>query len=333
MNFRKIITAALLITAVTGCKKEEDTTTTPSLDGYLSIIGVPEYVKGGQTVTLTPKGLSHPDGKEITYTWRVSPSHPEACTTKVFPFTFSDTLRTYSISCTASAEGYASSSATKHAIVVKGGVGEGCSIQGIDDILDAHHFSTSDTTTYYYKQIGTQTWMLNNGAEKLLSDKQAGRPYSDASVMSTVFGRFYSYQEAVTLCESLSTPELEWKLPTLEDWRTLESYIKGQPDLGKSVAAALMGNATFNSTEMWEYWPAVGDITNSTGFSAIPVGYTNLGAPFFDGLGDYAVFWTADKAEKENEAYAVYLICNQPELYIGTPDQKSFGASVRCIMK
>ena len=105
MKFSKIIVAALFVSAVIGCKKDEETTTTPVLDGYLYISGkLPEYVSGGHTVTLKPEGLSHPDGKEITYTWTVSPSAPTACTTEVFSFTFSDTLQTCTIYCTASAE-------------------------------------------------------------------------------------------------------------------------------------------------------------------------------------------------------------------------------------
>ena len=297
MNLRKIIFAALLVSAFAGCKKDEDTTVSPSLEGYLTIKGLPAYVSGKQSVQLEPKGLSHPEGKEIPYTWRVSPTAPAADSTRIFNFTFSDTLQTCTITCTASAEGYSSSAAVGY-------------------------------TTYYYKQIGTQTWLLNNVAEK-----PSGMPYVNADVMSNVFGRYYSYQDAISVCESLSTSEMEWTLPTLEDWRTLQTYIKGQPDAGKSVAAALMGNASFNGETMWEYWKAVGDITNSTGFSAIPVGYTNIKSSLFDGEYEYAAFWTASPADKSNEAKAVYIIENQPDIYIGDMDRESFGASVRCIRK
>lgn len=323
MNLRKIIFAALLVSALAGCKKDEDTTVSPSLEGYLTIKGLPEYVSGKQSVQLEPKGLSHPEGKEITYTWRVSPTAPAADSTRIFNFTFSDTLQTCTITCTASAEGYSSSAAVGYTTIVKGG--KDGSITGIE--FPTTCFSTS-AATYYYKQIGTQTWLLNNVAEK-----PSGMPYVNADVMSNVFGRYYSYQDAISVCESLSTSEMEWTLPTLEDWRTLQTYIKEQPDAGKSVAAALMGNASFNGETMWEYWKAVGDITNSTGFSAIPVGYTNIKSSLFDGEYEYAAFWTASPADKSNEAQAVYIIENQPDIYIGDMDRESFGASVRCIRK
>jgi uncharacterized protein (TIGR02145 family) len=325
MNFRKIIFAALIVSAAAGCKKKDaDAALTPSLDGYMTIQGLPEYVKGGQSVTLTPKGVSHPDGKELTYTWRVTPSAPTACSTKVFNFTFTDTLQTCTIYCTASAEGYSSSAAVNYATVVKGGA-DG-SIKGLE--FPTTGISTSDTTTYYFKQIGTQTWMLNNVAEK-----PAGKAYGNADVMSNVYGRYYSYLEAISVCKSLSTSGYEWKLPSLDDWKTLEAYVKEQPNHGKSLAAALMGDATFNGKIMWEYWPQVGDITNSTGFSAIPVGYTNIETSLFEGENEYAVFWTDTEADKANEAHAIYLIEGQPELFISQMDKQSFGASVRCIRK
>jgi uncharacterized protein (TIGR02145 family) len=66
--------------------------------------------------------------------------------------------------------------------------------------------------------------MLNNVAEK-----PAGKAYGNADVMSNVYGRYYSYLEAISVCESLSTSGYEWKLPSLDDWKTLEAYIKEQP--------------------------------------------------------------------------------------------------------
>lgn len=327
MNFRKLIFATLLFSAAVSCKDDDEGTVKPSLDGSLSIAGLQEYVIPGQTLQLTPKGATHPDGKDLTYYWKVSPTAPTACTTDVFNITFTDTLQTCTIYCSAIADGYSSLSASSLVTVVKGG--KDGSIKGIE--FPAENFSTNDAT-YYYKQIGTQTWILNNVAER-----SSGKAYHNSEAMSDVIGRFYSYSEAVAVCESLSTSEMEWTLPTLEDWKTLESYIKGEiaadPQKGKSTAAALMGDATFNDMTMWEYWPAVGDITNSSGFGAISAGYTNLETNLFEGVYGYATFWTATADEEDDLAYCAYIICNEPDLYIGRKDTKSFGASVRCIRK
>ena len=326
MNIRKLISTAFVTLAALACKKEDDSTISPSLDGYLSIKGLPEFVAQNTSVELTPEGVTHPEGGEIGYYWRLSPTRPEACTTKVYTAAFSDTLQTCTVYCYAFAEGYSGSSLSCYVTVVKGG--KDGSIQGIE--YPESKISTVDGT-YYYQQIGTQTWTMNNIAEK-----GRGKAYRNAEVMSDVLGRFYSYDEAKQVCESLSTDGQTWTLPTLEDWEILENHVKGTlsgTDAGKSLAAALMADATFNSKTMWKYRPEVGDITNSSGFSAIPAGYTNLSSNYFEGIYEYASFWTATEADKSNEAYSVYLYFEEPSLFKMASDKESFGASVRCIKK
>lgn len=334
MNFRKLIFAALVVCAAVSCKKDDDGTITPSLDGALSIVGLPPFVGVNQQVTLTPNGVTHPDGKELTYSWKVSPSAPTAAKGETFRFEFTDTLQTCTVTCTASAEGYSSSYVSVYVTVVKGG--KDGSIKGIDfpDASFSTPIDDNNDNTYFYWPIGSQTWMLNNVAER-----SSGKPYENCEVMSNVVGRYYNYNEAIAVCESLADASgMNWVLPTLEDWQTLESYVKSEitadPSKGKTVAAALLGDATFNSNTMWEYWPAVGDITNSSKFSAIPVGYTNLKTSFFEGVYAYAAFWTATEDDKhENLAYAVNMVIGEPDIYYGARDKESFGASVRCILK
>jgi uncharacterized protein (TIGR02145 family) len=138
--------------------------------------------------------------------------------------------------------------------------------------------------------------------------------------MSDVFGRYYSFEEAQTIC-----PE-GWRLPTDAEWAAAAEAYDNQ-------MAALMGNAYFNGNLMWEYWPAVGDITNESGLSLIPAGYAMISSnTLFKGLNEYAAFWTADAvADEEGMAYYRYIICNQPEFMTGKGDINTFGASVRCV--
>lgn len=324
MNFRKLMIAAALIVAATSCKDDDDDgTISPSLDGVLSIKGLPEFVLGGTTLTLEPEGVTHPEGEELGYYWKVTPTRPEACTTKVYNITFTDTLQTCTVYCNAFAEGYTGTSLTSYVTVVKGG--KDGSIKGIDFPDD--NISTADGT-YYYKTIGTQTWLVNNVAEK-----SSGKAYRDEDVMSDVLGRYYNYDEAVAVCDGLSTDGMKWELPTIDDWNTLFDYVAQSKAGAKSVAAALMADATFNGMTMWEYEPLVGDITNGSGFSAIPVGYANLATVTFDGVYEYAAFWSATTADKDNEAYSVCLIFDNPSTSMGARDKGSFGASVRCIRK
>ena len=326
MNFRKLIliTAAFVSVAVS-CKKDEDTEAKPYIQGSMEVTGLPEFVAPHQKCTMKVKGAIHPEGKEIGYCWKVSPVMSKYDTTRYenglnkkgepsdgsFTYTFKDSLATYTIYCYAFATGYSSNSTTTYTTVVK--TGKDGSITGIE--YPAANFTT----------IGTQIWTVAN------ESKGEGGSFRNAEVMANIFGRYYNYEQAKAACESLGT---EWKLPTKEDWEVLESYTKEHADLGKTVAAALMGPASFNGILMWEYWPTVGKITNGTGFSAIPVGYANLATGSYSGTYEYAAFWTSTEVEDDsNMAYYKYLICDQPDLYEGKADKNSFGASVRCIMK
>lgn len=324
MNFRKLIYISALILAAISCKKDEETPMTPSLGGTLTIAGLPEFVAPGENMTLTPKGAIHPDGKEISYSWKVSPSMTKYDTTRVFNHTFSDTLRTYTIYCNAAAEGYSSLSAVTYTTVVA--PGPDGSIQGIrfkdiaEDTVYVRHMP------YYYKKFGTQTWTLNNMAVR------SGVAFRDSDLMSEVFGRYYNFNEAKAACDSLDTADQNWELPSMADWEALVSNIKGNPTYGLTVTAAMLAPATFNGVKMYDYWPIVGEVTNGSGFSALTSGYANTVSKNFRGEQEYAVFWTADEAT-ETEGYYKYLILDQPGLFTGKGDKASFGASVRCIRK
>ena len=327
MNFRKLISAAFIAFAAIACKKNDEGTVSPSLEGYLSIKGLSEFVSPDSYLDLEAEGVTNPGGGEVGYYWKLSPTKPEACTTKVYRAEFSDTLQTCTVYCNAFAEGYSGTSLTSYVTVVKGG--KDGSIKGIDFPDDC--VPTNDGE-YYYRQIGSQTWTMNN-----LAERDYGKAYRNAEIMSDVLGRYYNYEDAKQACESLSTAEQTWALPTLEDWRTLESYVNGtltsNNDAGRSLAAALMADATFNSNTMWKYRPKVGDITNSSGFSAIPAGYANLASSAFEGVYEYATFWTDTEAERADEAYCAYLYFEDSGLYFLSADKESFGASVRCIQK
>lgn len=359
MNLKKlsyIILAGVLLFGANSCKDDDETTVLPTLEGNLNF-SVPAYVKPNTKITMTPKGVTHPDGEELGYYWKVSPSMPKYDTTRFengldkngkpsdgsFTHTFSDTLKTYTVYAYAYAAGYTASSDSDYCTVVSGGLEESITNLNISKVSSSKEVIAGKT--YYYTTIGGNDWMMTNA-----DNTNAGAPYYNCKAMNDVFGRYYSYEEALTIC-----PE-GWTLPTDADWvalakaagadATAETYenIEG-------VAAKLMGNAYFNDVKMWEYWPAVGDITNETGMSIIPTGFVMLGTKvsdakedpnlelnypnaLFKGYTEYACFWTADAvANEDGMAYYRYFICNQPNMMIGKADQNAFGASVRCVRK
>lgn len=332
MSHRKLNILIFAIAAsvcIISCKKDDETKVTPSLSGALSFnIAVPEYVLPNATITLIPSGVKHPKGDSLGYYWKVNPTKPKADTTRYengldkngkpsdgsFTFTFTDTLQTCTISGYAYAKGYSYSSKTIQSTVVKGGIDGSITNLGLTLIANNQKI-TVDGIVYPYVTVAGLDWLCRN-----IADTSAGEPYNNCDAMSDVFGRYYSYEEAKTIC-----PE-GWRLPTDDEWiAAAEAY--------ENNMAALMGNAYFNDKLMWEYWPAVGDITNESGLSMIPVGYAMFSSNTqFKGLNEYAAFWTADVVEEENGmAYYRYVICGQNELLKGKGDKNTFGANVRCV--
>ena len=332
MSLRKLnsfVLIAVLALASVSCKKDDDSTVYPSLSGLTFVC--PSFVAPEQVVTMTPKGVVHPEGEEVGYYWKVSPSMAKADTIEVFTHKFSDTLATYSVACYAYASGYSGSSYAVDVVVVKGGLDQSITKTGI--VASDPNVVEGDQV-YYYRNVAGTDWFRNN-----LYNDSFGAPYVNEAVTSDVFGRYYSYEEAMTACPQ------GWRLPTEQDWLSLCESV-GATSLTKyatvrNVASKLFANAEFNGEQILEYWPAVGDITNEAGVALLPFGYANLGeknssgiysSAYFQGMNEYAVFWTADAVEGDSDmAYYRYLIGDQPDFYVGKGDKKSFGASVRCV--
>lgn len=339
-----LLMIAASFTAVVSCDKDEDETEAlPSLEGALTFYA-PEFIEPGQTLTMVPKGIEHPEDKGTGFYWKVSPVMSSSDTTRLesglspdgkesdgsFTYTFPDSLGVYTVTCYAFASGYSGSSSSKYVTTVKSGLGGSLTNTGIK-ATDAH--ITVEGQDYYYAKIGNLDWLRNN-----LGVRTGGAPYANADIMSDVFGRFYNYEDALTAC-----PE-GWRLPTEEDWLALGEAVGRKSEkygIIKGVASKLMADAKFNGVTMWAFWPEVGNITNDSGFSAIPAGYMNLGSEAQDGtypesdsngVYEYAVFWTADSVEGEGSmAYYRYIVDNQPDVFISKGDKKNFGASVRCV--
>ena len=351
MNLRKLkslmLVAACVLAAVS-CKDDDDDANVAYVDGSLSF-SLPEFVLPGQTVTMTPKGLSHPDGGEIGYCWKVTPTMTQYDTTRFengldkngresdgsFTHKFSDTLQTYTVYCYGFATDYTSSSAGIKTTVVSPGPEQSITGTGISEKEDK--YVTVEGNRFYYTRIGDLDWFMQN-----LAYTGKGIPFRKGEAMDGVFGRYYSYNEAIKAC-----PE-GWRLPTDAEWSSMANTVLETTEsyTGKiipGIAGKLITDAYFNNVKMWEYWPSVGKPTNDSRLSMIPVGYANLGAAAedgsypsvtFKGIYEYATFWTADKtAGNDSMAYYRYIFYDQPDMMIGTGDVETFGASVRCVRK
>ena len=216
MSFRRLyllVFAAAALMAVS-CDDDDDTTVYPSLDGSLTFYA-PEFIEPGKTLTMSPKGVKHPEGGELGYYWKVTPGMEASDTTRYengltldgkesdgsFTYTFPDTLATYTVSAYAFAEGYSGASRVRYVTVVIGDMTGDGSITG-NGIKATDPKITVDGIDYYYTNIAGLDWFRHN-----LANPAFGAAYNNDEAMSSVFGRYYSYEEAVQAC-----PE-GWRLP------------------------------------------------------------------------------------------------------------------------
>jgi len=148
-----------------------------------------------------------------------------------------------------------------------------------------------DGKKYKFTQIGPQTWM----AENLNFDVKDSKCYEDKPQNCQKYGRLYNSEMAKTACPP------GWRLPTAEQWDTLNAVAGGRGVGGKNLRAV-------------KGWKVTGaDSGDKFGFSALPAGvFTDIRSSFYEeGFGAY--WWTATETDDKeymfmsnrhiNEAY------------------------------
>lgn len=332
-----IFAAAVAVVVPLGsCKKDKEGTytTSESLPGTLTI-SVPKFIGTNSSVLLTPKGITS-DTVDVGYYWTAKPLYEERDTTRhlgadesvtgAYEFISKDTLCTVTLTCYAFAKGYSTQNASAYCTIVDPALGKTVTNDGVDTDTDVF-VDSRDGKNYYYKTIGTRDWFVKN-----LAWEGAGSSFQDCEVMDGIYGRYYTWTEALTSCPD------GWRLPSDEDWLDLASAggYAGTDGTADFIGAAgsIMADARFNGEKMWEYWPAV-KITNRTGFAALPAGYCTIGDSVSYGHDfEYAVFWSSESSKSDDgENMGIYrmIYVNRPDIMRGALNTDNFGASVRCV--
>lgn len=365
-RFLKILMISAAVAAAFACKKDDgEEEALPSLGGMVKF-SLDPYMEVNSTFRVEPSGIYHPEGKGFGYyckaSWKESNDtikleNSDSFIEEKMLFTFpEDSVGTFTISCTAFASGYYSTSVSRYVTTVSRESSLIDTLLGYDataypagEVIDNRD---GEGRTYRTVRIGNAEWFAENLAYKGLDhasgDNQGkavfGIPYQNCEAMSDIFGRYYTWNEAMGLDKDGNPSGVKlcpdgWTVPTDEDWKNLAAELADDPSVmeaGKifpGIAGKIMVEAKFNSedNEMWEYWPAV-KITNETGMSVIPCGFANISgtAGSFESAMTFAAFWTATEKDTD-QAYIRYINCYEPDIFITSSPKVSFGAPVRCI--
>lgn len=318
-----------------GCKDEEEETK-DYLTGSLSF-DFPTYVEPGFSKDYcidTLMTLSREDGGTIGY-YFINPMTGQKDTLVTgdgtvikthFTVEVPDTIANLNTGISAFClEDYYGSSKTKTFTIVKKGLSGTGSITNFQIAQDEKMFvDDRDGRQYYYTDIDGVSWMRQN-----LAWEGSGMGFQGYDVMSDIFGRFYTWEEAMTACPD------GWTLPSEEDWMALASKF-GEASSARSdiqaLAGDIMGDLYFNDTKMWEFRRYV-KITDESALSVMPAGYALVSGDRyeFDELYTYAAMWTSN--DEGDLAGLRYIYEDRDIVYYGKASKTDFAASVRCIRK
>jgi uncharacterized protein (TIGR02145 family) len=166
--------------------------------------------------------------------------------------------------------------------------------------------------TTRYRNGGNIPYVLGNTDWQALTTG-AWSYYDHDVANNAIYGKLYNWYTTLgdTLCPT------GWGVPTDAEWTVLTTYLGGESVAGGKMKS--IGTAYWNSPNT--------SATNESGFSVLPGGYRSSHG-IFGRVMEGAFFWHA--TEYGSAAKGRYLWLDNGN--VGGLDQdKSFGASVRCL--
>ena len=200
----------------------------------------------------------------------------------------------------------------------------GYSQESSDYVRDA------DGNMYRTVTIGHQVWMAENLKTTRYNDGTPIPEVRDFNQWNTLksgayiwymnnadnkdkYGALYNWHAVNT--NKLCPPG--WHVPVREEWKALLDYLKS--GWGQKLKVSGRQFWTRNSD----------DVTNETGFSALPGGERQNVRGTFRHEGNVGYFWTST-SETGDRAYRYFLYDNSNGYSVG-PIAREYGSSVRCI--
>ncbi len=189
-----------------------------------------------------------------------------------------------------------------------------------------------DGKTYKTVKIGDQTWM----AENLNLHMDESWCYEQKTDNCKKYGRLYTWKKALKACPT------GWHLPTIGEWRTLESYLtQASREKVGNVLRAKDGwkvkkrkkkkydEKTGEPIYLDEY-ETINAGTDNYGFSALPAGYVDHKGKFVK-IKENAVFWSATKEKGKSKKVLNRQLEYGSDTFYESRNSMDSGFSVRCV--
>jgi uncharacterized protein (TIGR02145 family) len=165
-----------------------------------------------------------------------------------------------------------------------------------------------------------KVWMTKNLDITTLNEETIGTYYNNDPEMGALYGRLYTWDEAVAVAASVAG----WHLPTRGEWNALVEACGGDAMAGKYLKAK-EGWKPFWNANLLTYVPGNG--TDDYGFAALP------GGDYYGGYSNNAGYngnwWTATEVSAE---VAYYRNMDSSLNYTGNfTVLKTYGFSVRLV--
>lgn len=168
----------------------------------------------------------------------------------------------------------------------------------VRDSRDGHLYKTVD--------IGEQTWMAQNLNYEPLNDT-ASYCYGGDTKNCNTYGRLYTWSVAKDVCPDGWHTPLQW-------------------EIGKLITSAGGQASAANNLMAKMGWTQFGNPTDNRGFSALPAGMFDSGSSRYNGIDEFAGFWSST----DGYGIAIDGECMNNNFCIGSSN-KNYAYSVRCI--
>jgi uncharacterized protein (TIGR02145 family) len=174
-----------------------------------------------------------------------------------------------------------------------------------------------DNKVYKTIIINGAIWM----AENLNFENTVSYCYNNNFNNCAEYGRLYVYNSATDACPN------GWHLPSDKEWKDLEIFL-GMDSVESDFQTYRYSGEVGGKLKSRSHWEVLNRYSGVSGFNALPSGIFT-GGNSFQSQGWDASFWTSSE-KGLTEAYSRRFY-NQSNALMRSPDNKSWGFSVRCI--